>query len=128
MGCCPAACISASESRWRNGACGALADVKGRGTSKGSPADGQVRWEDGLHSPPGPLTSTLVISGKVTPYEDLANCLMDWLLPGSWAPNWLQGKPRIVKFCGNRVQGGCGGWGVWWAGWVGQVAVQKGQS
>jgi len=44
-----------------------------------------------------PLTSTLAISGKVRPKLTLQNSAISPASPGSWPPNWLQGKASTSK-------------------------------
>src|SRR5258705_9396000 len=46
---------------------------------------------------PLPLTSIFSNSGKLTSYFDSQNSRICSLVPGSCAPNWLQGKPSTVK-------------------------------
>jgi len=45
----------------------------------------------------GPLTSHFSKSGKVAPYLPRANSRISEAEPGSWPPNWLQGKARTQK-------------------------------
>jgi len=35
--------------------------------------------------------------GNSAPYFSRANARISSFVPGSWAPNWLQGKPRTLK-------------------------------
>ncbi len=44
---------------------------------------------------PAPFTSIFLKSGKVTPKFRSQKAAISASLPGSWWPNWSQGKPRI---------------------------------
>ena len=43
-----------------------------------------------------PLTLTFSNMSNLTP-KPAANCLISVLEPGSWNPNWLQGKARMAN-------------------------------
>merc|ERR1719235_2193992 len=45
---------------------------------------------------PAPFTSTLAMTGNLAPFR-WANCSTSAFVPGSCAPNWLQGKARISR-------------------------------
>src|SRR5947199_289238 len=49
-----------------------------------------------------PLTSIFSNNGKVTSYCVLQNSKISPASPGSWAPNWLQGKPSTEKPRGEK--------------------------
>ena len=46
---------------------------------------------------PSPFTSILANIGNCASYLERANSRISSFVPGSWAPNWLQGKASTEK-------------------------------